>query len=74
MNLEQYLVAVSAAIEDHETLMGEAFEHHANAMRNRTATDQLTTDALDAVFMAKLGASYLAMLDRVNNLRKWPRT
>lgn len=74
MKLEHYLTSVSTAIEAHEAEVSAAFEHYANALRNKTTTDPLIADALDAVFMAKLSRSYLDTLDRVNNLRKWPRT
>ena len=73
MKTEDYLAAVSRAMDTFEGEMGQAYEDHARALRNRTTDDKLIQDALDAVFMARIGRAYLAMMDTTNNLRKWPR-
>lgn len=74
MKVEHYLAAVSKAIDAHEATVSEAFEHHSQAVRDMLTTDEHIRGTLDAIFMAELGRSYLAMMDTINNLRKWPRT
>lgn len=74
MKKEHYLKAVSAAIEGHETRMGEAFEEYSKALLALGGEEILGPDFHASVFFTTVATSYLNMQDTITNLRKWPLT